>query len=77
MRKINGSSGNIPEIAKVIDEIAFQTSILALNAAVAAGEADMGFAVAADEVRALAHRRVRAAQEAAPIAGNIQQEHSL
>lgn len=66
MLAIHASSGKIAQIIRVIDEIAFQTNILALNAAVEAaraGEAGMGFSVVADEVRNLAHRCSRAAQE--------------
>ena len=66
MDQIERSSGDIGQISTVIDEIAFQTSLLALNAGVEAaraGDAGRGFAVIAAEVRALSERSARAARE--------------
>lgn len=65
MNEIKTSSNEIFKILNVIDEIAFQTNILSLNAAVEAaraGDAGKGFSVVAEEVRNLAQRSAQAAK---------------
>lgn len=65
IEEINHSSSEIGKIIKTIEDIAFQTNILALNASVEAaraGEAGKGFAVVADEVRNLAKKSADASQ---------------
>ena len=80
MNEIDKEVNSINEAIIVIDQIAFQTNILSLNAAVeaaTAGEAGKGFAVVAQEVRNLATRSAEAAREIKEIVENATKKADL